>query len=1008
MTLWAIAAATAAAGVGQIVGVVFHPDGRPLPGARVVAGDSETVTDEGGTWRIVLPEGMVAVAIDGIEVTSVPVAGDATTELLVTLGDGLHRFLVETPVAPPAADPIASGPPGTLRGRITDAAGKALPGVRLFVRGSVVDAITDATGAYTLELPAGTWDISTVRAGYDTLTFATEVAAGATKTEDRALATSGLVLDDLVVRAPRIAGGTASVLDERQESSSVSDVLGAEQMSRAGDSDAASALRRVTGLTVVGSKYVYVRGLGDRYSATLLNGSALPSPEPEKRVVPLDLFPTSLLEAVVIQKTFSPDKPAEFGGGIVEVRTRAIPDDPILSLSVTGTYAAGTSFQTASFADAGPTDFWGLGKGYRALPDALAEASENEAIKPGGIFSDGGYDANELEAFGEMITPRWGLQTRSLPPDFGASITTGGKLAFGELEIGALGGGVFSNGWSIDQGIRSVYSQGATGLEAKRHTTFTEVQNRIRAGGALALGASFDDRFSLQSTTLLMRSSAGTALEYLADDPTGSNDDFVTRIDWEEQQLLFEQVVGHVDLKHLVLDGRYATAVALRDQPDRREYVRDVTEDGFPLSQRASWNEIYYSSLADHTQEWGVDAKVPFRDDGRLQIGGGQVRRERSSTTRRFTFNFQGSEGIDIFAPMEEVIVPENIGEEEDGDPGYLELEENTVNSDDYTAQQRLASAYALFDVPWITRFSTLLGARLEKSIQTVSTFELFDTSQTPTGAELETTDVMPAATATVGVGGADHPDDMLVRVGYGRTLSRPEFRELSSVAYYDYRSGRLLFGNPELDRAVIDNVDARWEWYPRAGETVSAGLFFKHFTDPIESIIAVTAVSGSVGTFDNATSATNLGAELDFRRRLVSDFWLTANTSFIGSRVDLSESAGNQTSDERPLQGQSPWVVNAQFSYENPDRRRNAALLYNAFGPRIIEVGTSGIPDTYELPVHRVDLVLGQGFGRHWQLRAKATNLLDWPARQRTGEKISEETRSGWGAGLTMSWMPI
>nr|MBA2320487.1 TonB-dependent receptor [Deltaproteobacteria bacterium] len=738
-------------------------------------------------------------------------------------------------------------------------------------------------------------------------------------------------------------------------------------------------------------------------------GSSLPSPEPEKRVVPLDLFPTSLLEAVVIQKTFSPDRPAEFGGGIVEIRTRGIPEEPVLSLSLTGTYSAGTTLRLADFGETGRTDWIGLGKDHRALAPALAEAAEETAIKPGGIFSDDGYDADELEAFGEMVTPRWGLTERQLPPDFGAAVTTGGKVTFGDVEVGGLAGAVFSNAWSVDEGFRSIYSVGEGDvLQEKRRTTFTETQNRIRSGGALSVGASYDDRVSVTSTTLLMRSSTGSALTYLADDVTGSSDTQTTRIGWEEQQLLFEQVVAHVDLDRVVIDGRYATAIALRDEPDRREYTRDVTDSGLSLAQSASWNEIFYTTLEDRTREVGLDVSVPVREDGRIAAGGVSVRRQRTSDTRRFTFNFQGSEGIDLFDPIEDVMTPENIGEEGDDDPGYLELAENTTSSDDYSASQRLDAAYLLADVPWTDRFGTLVGARVERSNQTVSTFQLFDTSLTPVVAELQTTDVLPAATMTFGIGRKESPDDMLIRAGYGRTVSRPEFRELTSVAYYDYRSGRLLFGNPDLERATIDNVDLRWEWYPRAGETVSAGLFFKYFQDPIESIVAVSAVSGSVGTFANATSATNLGTEIDVRRNVISDFWLTANTSFIASRVDLSESGGNGTTEKRPLQGQSPWVVNAQLSYENPDERRNAALLYNVFGPRIVEVGTSGIPDTYEMPVHRVDLVMSQGFGPHWQLRAKGTNLLDWPVRQRTGGEIAEEARSGWTAGLTLTWSPV
>ena len=804
---------------------------------------------------------------------------------------------------------IPVGPPGTLAGTLTDLDSKEpLGGVRLFVRGAVGEATTDADGRFTLTLPAGEWDVSAIRAGYATRIARVEVVAHEERPLSLALEKTGLLLSDLTVTAPRIAGGTASVLDERKESSSVSDVLGAEQMSQSGDGDAAAALRRVTGLTVIGGKYVYVRGLGDRYSATLLNGSSLPSPEPEKRVVPLDLFPTSLIEAVVIQKTFSPDRPAEFGGGVVEVRTRSIPEEAVFNVGISGTWVAGTTLEEGRTGPRGPNDWMGLGTEWRALPAEVEKASAEEPLKSGGIFSEGGYEAEDLEHFGELMPNRWGHETRTLPPDFGFTMNAGRRFSLGELEFGALAGVVYGNAWDLEEGTRSTYANGADGLTASRITTFSDTSNKIRVGGALSLGLEWGEKAKLTSTTLLNRGSVATALLYDADDPTGANDTRSLRTSWEEQQLLFEQLAADVDLGVVEIEGRYAYAIATRREPDRREWTYLPTEDGYVLSQRGSWNDIQYLSLDDVTRDGGVDVTVHVPKIGRdtaLKMGGVRVSRERTSTTRRFGYQFHGSDGIDLTAPIEDVIVDENIGREGDDDLGYVELEENTINSDDYTATQEMYAAYAMADAAWTPRFRTLAGVRFERSVQSVSTFELFDTTDEPVEATLGSSDFLPGATVILGLGSGKDPDSMLVRVGYGRTLSRPEFRELSEVAFYDYRSGRTLFGNPDLHRAVIENVDLRWEWYPRAGESVSAGLFYKYFDHPIESVIAVSAVSGSVGTFANATNATNFGTEVDVRQRMdvvsevLSDLYLSANVSLIRSRVDLSDTEGNQTSDE-------------------------------------------------------------------------------------------------------------
>ena len=1003
------------AGTGFIEGIAFDPDGRPQAGVELRLGETRIVTGPDGSFRAEVEAGEHPLRVGGETLSPVAVAEGLSTELILTLVPGATQVLVESPVAAAAVNAVPTGPPGTITGRVLDpASGQPLAGARVFVRGSEQSATTGADGRYTLNLPSGRWDLSFIRAGHATANLEAEVPPSDSRTLDVPLEKSGVLLDDLTVTAPRIVGGTATALEERQESSTVSDILGAEQMSKSGDSDAASALKRVTGLTVIGGKYVYVRGLGDRYSATLLNGSSLPSPEPEKRVVPLDIFPTSLVEQVVIQKTFSPDRPAEFGGGVVEVQTRNIPEKPVLNLGVSGSYVAGTSFEEGLSGPVGPTDWLGLGTAYRALPAGIAEASAEEPLKSQGMFTEGGYTAEELEAFGELIPARWGLSTREVPPDFGLTLNAGGRVPAGDFSLGALFGGVYNNGWDIEKGVRSNFASSSDGLVESKRTTFENTENTVRVGAALALGIEYDERFSLRSTTLLNRSSTASALSWLADDPAGASDTLSERSSWVEQQLLFEQVAASLDFEVVKLEGRVATSVATREEPDRREWTYNLAEDGsYVLSQRGSWNDIQYLALEDTLLDGGLDVTVPFTlfaEEATVKVGGQRATRARESGTRRFAFALKGTDGIDLAAPIEDVMVAENIGKESDDDTGYMQLEENTINSDDYSAGQEIYAAYALGEAGYGPRLRVLGGARFERSVQTVTTFEQFDTSKEPVVAELGSSDWLPAATVTYAVGGAGREDDMLVRVGYGRTLSRPEFRELTEVQYYDYRSGRTLYGNPDLHRAVIENIDARWEWYPREGESVSAGVFFKYFDHPIESVVAVSAVSGSVGTFANATSATNLGAELDARQRLdiaadwLRDVYLSGNVSFIHSQVDLSDTEGNQTSESRPLQGQSPWVVNAQVSYENPDIKTAVALSYNAFGPRIVDVGTSGIPDTYEMPVHRVDVAYTQGIGKRLSLRLRGSNLLDWPSVQKVGEEVSEETRSGWSAGLSLT----
>lgn len=902
-----------------------------------------------------------------------------------------------------------------LHGVVLDDTGGPVPGVLVIAGDS--SAITDSYGNFTLDLPPGPVTVSTQREGFTVASAAVEVGEEALEITFT-IAPENLPSSVIEVIEQRSGGSTVSVMQERKEATGVNEVVGVEQMKKAGDADAAAALRRVTGLTVVDGRYVFVRGLGDRYSASMLNGSMLPSPEPEKRVVPLDLFPTAMLEAVVVRKSWSPELPAEMGGGVVQIRTRGVPDHRTLTLGASMGYRGGTTFTGGPTGPRGPTDFLGIDGGYRDMPTEVSAASAEHPIKAQGIFSSEGYSADELESFGEAIENRWELGERTVPPDFSLSASAGGSLNTPGPKLGAVVGLVYNNAWQDEEATRRVWSTSGDSLILRRDTSYERLENQVGLGGIAALSASFGDQAVLRSTTMLSRISRADAVLYEADDPTGSGDSRSVMTDWVEQQLLFEQLTGeHKIGEAWSLDWRYAYSQADRSEPDRREYTYLLTEDGYRLSQKGSWNEILYATLRDTAHDAGLDISREIRPDaprpGAVSAGVSGLMRERSSTTRRFTYELMGSDGMDLSRPIGEVITPENIGADSADDTAWLRLQESTSNSDDYTARQVLGAAYVSTDLPLGQRFRLAGGARVERSLQEVQTFELFNPAMAPVSASLLTTDLLPGATLSTAIGGGERPDDMLLRLGYGRTLSHPELRELSEVPYTDFRTGVLYYGNPDLVRATIDNVDLRWEWYFRPGESVSLGAFYKRFQDPIESIAEVSAVSGLASSFANAEAANNLGLELDGRLKLgglhpaLDRLYVAGNGALIRSRVVLGEARGNDTSAERPLQGQSPWVLNAQLGWEDPNNGVNLAVLYNVAGPRISEVGQSGIPDTYAMPVHRLDASVIVPLRHGVQLRFKATNLLDWPTRQETGGELAEELRDGRALSLGVQWSP-
>ncbi len=597
------------------------------------------------------------------DVADVQVASGITTEVLVTLSDGPAEVTLEVPASATAISDTPAGPPGTLSGTVTERDGKTpVSGARVYVRGSDVEATTGADGQFTIELPSGPWSVSAIRAGYTTANQDVEVAPDETRTIALSVEKTGLVLADLSIRAPRITGGTASVLDERKDASAVTDVIGADQMSKSGDSDAAAALRRVTGLTVIDGKYVYVRGLGDRYSATLLNGSTLPSPEPEKRVVPLDLFPTSLIETITIQKTFSPDRPAEFGGGVVEVKTRSIPEEPVFTIGLSGAWSQGVTGTDRMTGPIGPTDWLGFGKEWRALPPDVQEASDDKPLKAGGIFSKDGYTADELEGFGESIENRWGRFPKTLPPDFGATLSAGRRAKLGELQFGALVGGVYSNAWDVDEGVRTVLSTGTRG--SRRRGSRRSRERPTRSGSVAPCHSAWRGKITSSSppprssiarapgSGTSTRSTIPAAAATAASSPrsgrkrsSASSSSRSTPTSLCSSSTRARPSQSRLSFSRIDASGATCRRRAATCSPRR--------EAGTTSATRAS-------RIGRATSRPISTVPIPkVGHDTKLEVGGDTVDRDRESTTRRFGYGFHGSEGIDLTAPIEDVMVPE-------------------------------------------------------------------------------------------------------------------------------------------------------------------------------------------------------------------------------------------------------------------------------------------------------------------------------------------------------------
>jgi outer membrane receptor protein involved in Fe transport len=1000
----------------------------PIARAEVVV-DGRVVgrTNADGALLLRLEPGSreLVLRVDGREVLrqSLELAPGENAELIATLEpEAEPRILFESSrgsAAGSAPAPVDAGPPGRLAGRITSAEdGKPVANARVFVSGTPIDVRTDADGRFEATLPPGDYSISVVAPTFAARTLDGIVIASEARTErDVELTPSGLELPEFVVLEPFVEGSLAAFVEERRQSFAVADVLSIEQISRAGDSDVAGALRRVTGLTLVDGKYVYVRGLGERYSSILLNGASVPSPDPTRRVVALDLFPVEILEGVVIQKSFSPEMPGEFGGGTIQLRTKGIPDGFFVKLALSQGWVEGTTFKEGLRYDGGSQDWTGFDQ-VRGLPDSVIEANRRFGrLLVETPFSPGLTPA-ELQAVGEDLAAG-GFDTRlaKLPTDGSLTFAIGNSLTIGDdWRVGFTHSIRYSQGWDTLEDVRRKFAFSSPNeplvpvLDVERRRT----EREIDLSGFLALGVEYGEHHRLRATTTLVRQTADTTQIDEGVDISEALSRFFL-LEWEENALLAQQFNGsHVfpTVSDLGIDWNYTRARATRDAPNTRSYRYDFIEgsDGiFQLSPRSDSNDITYGELVDDTKTASIDLKLPFSPaDGHTityLAGLGRLDRTREATVRRYSFFGgppPGSPDDFLQRPPGQIFAPPNIR------PGGFVIREVTRNSDAYTAAMDLKSAYFNFDWLWEDLMRVTLGGRDERLEQSVRTFNLTNTSIVDSESEIRTKDVLPSVGVTWFVN-----EDSQLRAIFAETVSRPDFREVSTSPFIDPTIDTISIGNPDLVPAAIKNYDLRYEYYFSPIESASVALFGKEFTNPIERIQS--PATGDVVTYTNVPKASLYGIEFDvykslgfigdwdFIERLPlswvpwQDVYLNANYARIESKVTLTrETAGILTNLERPLQGQSPYVANLQLGWYPEDGDRELSLLYNVSGRRISEVGVFGIPDVFEEPAGQLDLVYATKLPGDFKLKLRARNLLDPKVEFTVGDEIRREFRRG------------
>ncbi|RFF26870.1 TonB-dependent receptor [Wenzhouxiangella sp. 15181] len=1015
---------------GDISVLVFE-NGRPVPGLRVEIGEQFGLTNADGAWRGQVEPGRTRLAVyeHALALAALPLEvrqGEVARYIITLAGpDRQARVSIESShegdrqPAPRGAPEAPAGEQGSglLTGRVVSTEdGSPVTGARVFVSGTPVEARTDEDGQFRIEVPTGEYAVSVLHSEFATRTVdGVRIQRESETQRDFELPPSGLELAEYVVVEPHIQGSVTSVIAEQRDTSGVSNIIGTEQFSRSGDGDAGSALARVTGLTLVGGEFIFIRGLGERYSSTLLNGANVPSPDPTRKVVPLDLFPTGVIESIRVQKSYSPDLPGDFGGGVVEIRTRGIPEADFLEMSVSVGGRQGTTFTDGLTYEGGDRDFLGMDDGTRELPSAIADAVEDGGtLTAAGPFNPDGISQEELEMLGESFPAIYQAEREEVGPDLGLSVEGGKLFEFSDdWTAGITTAVMWSDSWQTrSEERRSFIPLGDGSLRSNDEYKVERSTRDIELSGFLTAGLQYRENHRIDLTSMLLRQ---TQDETFIQQGYNLDEDGIVRfteLEWEERELLSHQLRGEHTFESLgktKLEWDYADSRARRDVPDQRRYRYDPdNESDFIFSRRSDNLVRRFSKLEDDATDYGIDLKVPFGFDwmtGNISFGARRLDKSRDSSIRRFQFDGTNRLPFDLRRDEnpETFLNPEFIG------PGGLVLKETTRETDNYTALLEVDARYANLDMTFFERLRLTGGVRVEDWEQNVTTFQLLNPGATPVVAELSDEDRLPAYSATWYM-----TENQQLRASYAETIVRPDFKELSPAPFTDPVLNREVIGNAELVPSRIEHMDLRWEYYPEPSELISLGLFYKSIANPIE--VTVEAGVEQRLTYANADEAENYGVELEWRKSLgffgnflgneaVWDrLYLAGNYSRVESEIFI-EDLGILTNESRPLQGQSPYVANVQIGYDDEERDFSATLLLNTVGERIVEVGVLGAPDKIEQPAPDLDLVFQWRWFDLFDFKAEFGNLLDSEFEIRQGEEVTQRYKRGREFSLGVSW---
>ena len=873
-----------------------------------------------------------------------------------------------------------------------------MPFVNILIEGTSIGTTTDFEGNFKLSVKEGSYTIIIKFIGYVSEKLYITTSPSKPIYINRELKPNNELLDAVEIFAKVNKESKASEILEMKNSNGVDNVISSESMAEKNVSNVSDATKKMVGISVVGSKYVFVRGMGDRYNSAYLNGLPLPSPDPDNKVIPLDIFPSSVVQSISVKKAFTPELYGDFAGGAIDIRTKSYPEKPTFNVSLGSSINTQSTFKNFKTYNGGKNDKWGFEDGTRSMPLDVQNSNYYSATS---TDSDG-----NTQGFEHSFNPL----NINAPINTSFGIFSGNKFILGKdrttsnKELGVLFLANYSN--------KSVYENGQYRIiNAQDETQVDYLFDKwkyITKGSVLGnIYLKFNDENNIQFNTLFVNSSSDEVRE-----TKGFNWDYVhnvfsRRLTYKQNNLLANQLIGNHKLLNDKIEFSWGGAfnIAKSIEPDRRQliywYSDQATSSDYIMNDMdVNDNHRFFSQLDEIETSAKGEAKYKILEkeiDGvkkttTIIAGYNMKNKSRIFDYRQFNYNVKN---LDNYFASVDVNSPENYINSVSMNQGAFFIQEMGDPASKYEVFQGITAYYGAIDWKPSTKFQLLSGIRYEDGYQYLIT----KNQQTPSITdryEVEsgkiTENLLPSIVMKYSTN-----DTNIVRFTVSKTISRSGFKEVAPFEYVEMFAGTKSKGNPLLKNAYVYNADIRLERYPRFGERIAIDGFYKYLQNPIEKTMLATA-SGQLQSFANAQQGIVTGIEMELTRNLnfiggdstaMNDFFshvsFNANAAYIYSQVIIDTTLEGasiiSTNLRRPLQGASPLLINLDLTYKkrfSKNFKGTVAISYNVFGKRLYAAGAQGIGDSYEMPVSNLNLVLKGEFSKRIVLGLTIGNILD------------------------------